>query len=412
MRRLLPLALLVPILMAPGPRRPRGPNDGRPDALLSVLPAGAGYDSTAGSLRGSFGEALTFARASAWGCANDDESSWRSLLSNKICYRKGGVAVRAATTNVVLRSEEFDNATWLKQVSGVAAPTVTANSSDVVAPDGTQTAEKIEYPAVTGAQYWRLINQFTGSAVPYSGSIWLRTATGTATVYIGFDLSGSTFLMEGKTVTTSWQRFKVENKTLTASGNWFFQLGVDLSDATTPQLAQGAGTIYAWGAMGGLGAFAPDYCGPTAGSTVTCAAETLTAATSTWPTSVAGSVSFDYQPTGATPGFQMFLLDWRTGNSGVAFTREIGNTMICQVGNGTDYVSITSGVLSWTAGQRYRLRLKWDGAGLQCWRDDVSLGTGASRIPNAWPAAAFIGSYLGSTNQASGVISDLILRRE
>ncbi len=383
------------------------------EKVLSATTIQAMADASLGKLSGAFGETLTFARSGAWGCANEDESAWTALPGSRHCARKGGVAIRAATVNGILRSEEMDNASWPRDGSGSAAPTIAANTTDVVDPNGTYYAEKYSFPAVSVApNYSRTLQIFTGSAVPYSAAIWLRSLTGTSTIYLYLGVAGQ-YHVQACNVTSTWQRCKIENKTLTASAGWVFALGVELTVvAGNTMVAQPAQVVYAYGAHLNLGTYATDYCGPTTASTVACNAESLATSSTTWPTSVAGSVSFNYRPASATASAQQFFFDSRTGNTGVAFTRETNGTANCLFGDGTAYTTVTSGALTWVAGQSYNIRAKWTGTGVQCWRDDVSLGTGATRLPNGWLASSHIGDYLGSTNPADGIISDFVLRRE
>jgi hypothetical protein len=115
-----------------------------------------------------------------------------------------GVTSSKAEENLLLRSQEFDNAAWLK-----ANLTVVGNNA--VAPDGTTTAETCTATDSSNA----LQNQagFYPACLPntvYTFSIYLRVTTGTA--------SGSLILsalpaFSGTSITanltTTWQRFSV-----------------------------------------------------------------------------------------------------------------------------------------------------------------------------------------------------------
>lgn len=73
-----------------------------------------------------------------------------------------GLMVEGRRANYAFQTEAFDNASWLKLGSGAAAPTVTANAG--TAPDGTSTAERVQFAATTGAQYSLLfLNHGCGS---------------------------------------------------------------------------------------------------------------------------------------------------------------------------------------------------------------------------------------------------------
>lgn len=403
---MLPALLLMVAAQLPPPLE-------HPPGVFEVLPFGgwtpaSGYAPT---LAGSRGEALTFTRSSTWGCAGDTEATWANVASNAPCVRPGGVALRNPTTNLLIRSEAMDNAAWFKDGSA-GAPTVTANTSDVLAPDGTQTAEKVAYPAIGAGQSSRLYGAFTSLVAAYSTGVWLRTLSGTATVYLWIEGAGDT-TDTVCSVTSTWTRCKFENKTQ-AAGTSYPIIGFDLSYAHTPaQTTQSAQTVYTWGGHVNAGKFAADYCGPTAGSTVACTTETLTGPTTGWPTS-AGSVELTYRPTAASNDLQSFLIDSRTGGGvGVYITRETNNTVICAMSDGVGTNNVISAAQTWTAGARYRLRMVWSGALLECFRDGVSLGTTANptRAPTSHAAAAHLCDYIGSTNAVDGLCSELVVNR-
>jgi len=78
-----------------------------------------------------------------------------------------GRTVAKAEENLLLRSQEFDNAAWLKN-----NVTVTANAT--TAPDGTSTAEKLNEDDATSAH---VINQLlTLLAAPYTSSVYLKAS--------------------------------------------------------------------------------------------------------------------------------------------------------------------------------------------------------------------------------------------
>ena len=88
-----------------------------------------------------------------------------------------GLLIEEARTNLVLRSEEFDNAYWLKSNGGTgSAPVVTAN--DAVAPDGTIAADKIVFSRSTntGLSYIQSGN-LAPTAIPYAGTLFIKAAT-------------------------------------------------------------------------------------------------------------------------------------------------------------------------------------------------------------------------------------------
>jgi hypothetical protein len=141
--------------------------------------------------------------------------------------------VEVCPWNLLEQSETFDNAVWSK--TGV---TVTANS--VAAPNGTTTADTLVFGASSNE-----IVQSVGNLIvdeTYTLTIYLRVASGTATMYWG----NIDYTTPSITVTTEWQRFTVTQQ----------------AAATTryPKLVSSSGvTVYAWGAQLNIGATAKPY---------------------------------------------------------------------------------------------------------------------------------------------------------
>ena len=81
-------------------------------------------------------------------------------------------------TNEVLYSEQFDNAWWTKAgYLGGTAPTLTANYSE--APNGTNTAYRVQYPSQSGTQISSVQTPNTFAGINFIGSIYVRTISGT-----------------------------------------------------------------------------------------------------------------------------------------------------------------------------------------------------------------------------------------
>ena len=168
--------------------------------------------------------------------------------------------------NLLGYTEDFSNAAWAKSGSGVAAPVVTSNA--IVAPNGLQTADRIDFPAVSGVNAYSQFNWlFTATAAPYTASIWLRGVAGGEVVYLMLTNNGTNAVVETCTLTTSWQRFSLTS-TRVAAGD-YLQIGVDLRSAL--QSAKPAQSLYAWGAQLSDSASLDTYV-PVYGAAVTSAA--------------------------------------------------------------------------------------------------------------------------------------------
>lgn len=230
-----------------------------------------------------------------------------------------GLLVEEQRTNLLLWSEEFDNASWVKGSS-----TVTANAA--VSPDGTMDADKvIVNNAVTlgtfSAAGVRQVNSKSASAITYtytvymkagefnSGFLFMSNAATSASARASFDLSAG---IASATVTVS--AFTNASASMTPVGNGWYRCSLTATSDTATDLrcdvfptdtvaTQGNGTsgIYIWGAQLEAGAFATSYI-PTVASQVTRTADAATV--------TGANFSRWYNQTSGT-----FLVEWRQGGS-------------------------------------------------------------------------------------------------
>jgi hypothetical protein len=98
-------------------------------------------------------------------------------------FEANGVLIEGASTNIQIRSEEFDDAAWTK-----TRATVTAN--DTTAPDGTVTADKLAEDA-TASNTHRVSEVFTSNSSPWTFSVYVKNID-RDWIYIRLDDSGGT----------------------------------------------------------------------------------------------------------------------------------------------------------------------------------------------------------------------------
>lgn len=154
--------------------------------------------------------------------------------------------VEVAPWNLLQQSEAL-NTTWSDFGTGI---TVTANAT--TAPNGTNTADLLEFPASVGsAQYvlGQIVNLTAG--VPYTFSFWAKAVSGTITNLV-VRINGTEVAL-GETITTEWQRFTKTLTPTTASDDTGFKNRSSVSGSGT------AINVYIWGAQLNIGSTAKPY---------------------------------------------------------------------------------------------------------------------------------------------------------
>jgi hypothetical protein len=227
--------------------------------------AGMGVACACTTPTGAKGEALTFTRASNGTCTKGNPTTGIQNGDLVVCSTNqprvgnpdgAGLAllVESSRQNRWLRSQEFDNASWTKTGITDAAPTVTANFAD--APDGTTTAERIQFAATTGAANDSSVEQFISTgAGQLSVSVYVK----------GNGTSGTIDLCSYATtwactpcafVSASWTRCTLDNRAALAVSN-YIQLGnVSYHNGGT---LRSAADVLVWGAQGEIGSYSTSY---------------------------------------------------------------------------------------------------------------------------------------------------------
>jgi hypothetical protein len=174
---------------------------------------------------------------------------------NPVTGESLGLLVEEQRTNLILRSEEFDNASWAK-----SAATITANT--IVAPDGNLTGDKLVENTDTNV-HW-VSGNGTGAAGTYTMSAYVKAAertwaylidNSTVTGRVFFNLATGTIgTITGTgspsgTITSvgnGWYRITM---TITTTGTPVCRIGAASADNTSSYTGDGYSGIYIWGAQ-------------------------------------------------------------------------------------------------------------------------------------------------------------------
>lgn len=173
----------------------------------------------------------------------------------------------ASRTNLVLRSQEFDTASWTKT-------NLTVTLNDAVAPDGTQTAERLVETVATGEHS---VSQSVSvvSGTTYTASVFVRAGERSRCRLVlagaGFPATSVIFNLSTGVITTAagtplssaitsfgdWRRCEVRlAATATASGLFVLRLDNGAAESYAGSTANG---LHVWGAQIEAGAAATGY---------------------------------------------------------------------------------------------------------------------------------------------------------
>lgn len=357
---------------------------------------------------GTKGEAMTFTRATPRACPLDaNESEVTMLPAGRPCITRGGISIFRAGTNLALRSEEFDNAAWTKNVSGAsAAPTVTANGC--TAPDGTATAERIQFASCAATIDASDVYQGVGSgSVSTTGSIWLKANSGTPSISL-CTFAGAAGNCVQYALTNGWVRYA---KTFTGiAGTNYLNFGCEHRTALYSGSADtGAADVCAWGGDIETSPYPTPYVA-TAGASATRNAETAT-----FPDPGSSIASAGCGAATIIPGWtgSQLVGDGVSGNAGIVTFANQGRPIYYRgstgVGIAYDGTNAPTHAAAASAGVALRLGGSWTGSALTVHNHTAGTSTAGTFDGTMTTAAIELGNAAAFAGQIDSLIHNVTI---
>jgi hypothetical protein len=367
-----------------------------PPAIFRLLPGGPA-DSLigAGQLGGSWGEPLTFTRSSAAICERAD-GSLVSLAANLPRVEASGLRVEGAATNILVRSEPT-----LAQMTQAGV----TQASGLLGLGGGAI-----FPATATSDYAYVVSTAAVSTA-YVLSVYVQMADGSAPA-ASVDSAAGDFRLKiaNELVTVAPTVARVGTSTVyRVSGTLTTPASiVNQFHGVVRYNTQSAKAFTVTGYQLETGSTATSYI-PTVGTAATRTAEVATVPTPGWPTG-SGTVEVTYTPMEAAATVAI-VLDTRTDTTSSGWL--LYRTTTALVFRARDVAAnfdATSGALTWTPGQSYRLRGVVDASTIRVYRDDVLLGSTSTATMGAVTHSAGV-AKLGGSGTANGHLSSLRISR-
>lgn len=361
---------------------------------------------------GAKGEALTFTRSSTAYCTKTASGGLATTgiadgdlvsVSNNVARQEYdsqgvlGLRVENSATNSLLNSADLTAASWVLDFSAGKTPTRTANFQ--TAPDGSATADRIQFAATGATEYSTVYQTWTAAASSSSAcSIYLRGVSGSgSTDWCRFDGTAWTCATCNFT-DASWTRCFIGG-TGTAGTSRFCKLGNNTLQ--NGGITRAAADVVAWGAQGETQVYATSYI-PTTTAAATRQAETpsFAAITGNEVVSAGSAAANAYVPWTGASGTGGLLWESATGR----YLHFNGTTV--RTFDGTNEPSVAHSLTAWA---NKRFASAWSGATFSVFNvSDGTSNTLAFDGSMTAGTALFVG-YSASNGWIDGIISRVCL---
>lgn len=158
----------------------------------------------------------TITRSTIGTFVDKDDGLVKTAAIDTARFEASSVLIEGASTNLLLRSEEFDNAAWIKTQASISANTTTA-------PDGNNTADKIVENTANAEHFSeQLFSTLSGN--PYTFSAYIKKSDhNTAVLRIpGIGFTGSAHVTLDFTIGVLTESGTIDNSRVQAlTGGWF-----------------------------------------------------------------------------------------------------------------------------------------------------------------------------------------------
>lgn len=360
-----------------------------------------------GLLVGSRGETVAFTRASDQYCLDATGIAMTSVTSNVPCVDARGVLSEPAATNLALRSNAFDNAAWTKFAAGTGV-TAIATANACTAPDGTATADRVQFNlgggTTTGDTSGVQQDVTVSSGAAYTQHIWVKSNDGSSTKTLQFrDTLGGLGTAPLITLTPTWQKVTLAGTTTGVTSRVLLwargSITTDTADACVWQGSIETGSVATSEII-------------TAGTSATRAATVMTVPTPGALSLLEGCSRVAFAPAGwstTTPGAAR-ILDLNAAGTARALYYNTSQTTAA-THDGTNSRTVTS---AYSSGAFKYYRTVWsDARNVLSVTDEASGSTSSGAFVDlgfpSFGATFAIGSTLAGTVQPNGMIRDVVL---